>query len=610
MSLLQIRDLNVQFHDKEKGQEAVRHLSFSAAPGEIVGIVGESGSGKSTAMQAVLGLLPDCAETVCGEILLGDADITPPLPGESRKEYERKMDRIRGDKIAMVFQNPQTSLNPTVKIGRQIVETIRAHSHCSRTAARRRAAELLDMAGIHDGESQMGKYPFELSGGMCQRVGIAIALSCGPELLIADEPTTALDATVQKQMLELFRRIVQETGTAVLFVSHDLGVIASLCDRVLVMHDGTLAEEGLVEDIYYNPQHAYTKTLLARAKELQKLSACRGDQKKLLEVSHVSRCFAGAGVPGRRDMTEAVRDVTFHIRRGETFGLVGESGCGKSTLARMVTGILAPTRGTVLYEGKAQSIRPGRQNRRVQMVFQNPYASLNPRMTVRDMLEEPLLLNTDMTEQERREKVDRMLTLVGLDPEEAQRYPRAFSGGERQRIGIARALMLEPGLLVCDEPVSALDMPIQEQILELLEELQDSRGITCLFISHDLNVVKRISSRIGVMYAGSIVETGHTKDVYNDPWHPYTKALLSSVLVPDPVKARRKKGMPHREEQKAEAFDAGGCPFAHRCGYALECCYTDRPKSCRFDGREVACFLYSEEYTGKRSRDYRMTSQI
>lgn len=610
MGLLRIRDLNVQFHDGQKGQEAVRHLSFDAAPGEIVGIVGESGSGKSTAMQAVLGLLPDRAEIVCGGMWIGDADITPPLPGESRKDYERKMDAVRGNKIAMVFQNPQTSLNPTVKIGRQIAETIRLHSHCSRSYARKRAAELLDMAGVHDGESQMGKYPFELSGGMCQRVGIAIALSCEPELLIADEPTTALDATVQKQMLELFRRIVQETGTAVLFVSHDLGVIASLCDRVLVMHDGTLAEEGSVEDVFYNPRHVYTKTLLARAKELQKLSACRGGKKKLLEVSHVSRCFTGTGGPGRQAAAEVVRDVTFHIQKGETFGLVGESGCGKSTLARMVTGILAPTRGAVLYEGEALSVRPGKGNRRVQMVFQNPYTSLNPRMTVRDMLEEPLILNMDVTEQERREKVDSMLKLVGLDPDDAQKYPRAFSGGERQRIGIARALILEPGLLVCDEPVSALDLPIQEQILEFLEELQSSRKITCLFISHDLNVVKRISSRIGVMYAGCIVETGSTKEVYNDPWHPYTKALLSSVLVPDPVKARRKKGIPRREEQKAEALATEGCPFALRCGYALECCFTDRPKSCRFGGREVACFLYSEQYTGKRSSDYRMTSQI
>lgn len=610
MSLLKIQDLNVQFYDGQKGQEVVRHLSFETASGEIVGIVGESGSGKSTAMKAVLGLLPGSAQVVCRRMELGGTDITPPSRGKGQKEYERRMASVRGDKIAMVFQNPQTSLNPTVKVGRQITETIRAHRQCSRARAKERALELLDMAGICDGWALMEKYPFELSGGMCQRAAIAIALSCEPELLIADEPTTALDATVQKQLLELFRRVRRETGTAVLFVSHDLGVIASLCDRVLVMHDGALAEEGSVEDIFYYPQHAYTKELLARAGELQKLSDVRAGEGTLLKVSHVGKEYPEAGNFSKRAATEAVRDISFHIEKGEIFGLVGESGSGKTTLARIIAGVLKPTRGTVLYDGGEPDGRGRAPKQMVQMIFQNPYTSLNPRMTVQSMLEEPLILHTGCTRQERRERVAQMLSYVGLKREDARKYPAAFSGGERQRIGIARALMSEPGLLVCDEPVSALDMAVQEQILEVLEELQVNRGISCLFISHDLNVVKRISRRTGVMYAGSLVEVGRTKEVYRDPWHPYTKALLSSILVPDPLKARRKKGVLRREEQTAEAYPGEGCPFASKCGYAMGCCFKKRPERFRFGGREVSCFLYSEAYTGKRSKDYRMTSQI
>ena len=609
MSLLSVQDLSVQFHDRYAGAEAVSHLSFEVGPGEIVGMVGESGSGKSTGMHAIMGLLPEKAEIICEKMTLDGTDITPPSPKgngkKAQKEYEKKMETIRGNQIAMVFQDPLTYLNPTVKIGRQITETIRTHKKCSRKEAEERAKELLDMVGIRRGSQRMGQYPFELSGGMRQRVVLAIALACEPRLLIADEPTTALDVTVQGQILELLKKIAEETGTAVLFVSHDLGVIASLCRRVLVMKEGKLVEEGTAEDIFYEPKHPYTQKLLDYAAKLQKLPMEQHAEGVLLKAEHVSKNYFNAVDWKKRQSTEAVRDVSFQIGKGETYGLVGESGCGKSTLAGMVTGILKPTAGKLIYQGKKSGMKY-----QVQMVFQDPYASLNPRMTIEDALEEPLLLNTGLSREERSKKVEEMLELVGLSKNDGKKYPRAFSGGQRQRIGIARALILSPELLICDEPVSALDVSIQEQILKLLEEIQQKQGISYLFISHDLNVVKRISRRMGVMYAGSLMETGNTKDVYEDPWHPYTKALLSAVLVPDPWKARRKKGLLHTEEKRIEIPFGRGCPFAPRCGYAFDRCYCEKPGTYQFEGREVACFLYSEKHAGKRISRQKMTSQI
>ncbi|MBU3876022.1 ABC transporter ATP-binding protein [Faecalicatena sp. AGMB00832] len=609
MSLLRVEDLSVQFHDKDRRQEAVSHLSFEVCPGEIVGIVGESGSGKSTGMHAVLGLLPEKAEVACERILLDQREITPPdlklADRKAVKAYERTMEAVRGNEIAMVFQDPLTYLNPTVKIGRQITETIRAHKKCSQKEALEHAEELLDLVGIRKASQRMRQYPFELSGGMRQRVVIAIALACEPKLLIADEPTTALDVTVQGQILELFKKISQEMGTAILFVSHDLGVIASLCRRVLVMQAGKLVEEGTVEDIFYEPRHPYTRKLLAQASKLQKLPENVKAGEPLLRIEHVSKFYTDIGYWKKQEKTEAVLDVSLQIGRGETYGLVGESGCGKSTLAKMVTGLLKPTAGRIVYEGEKKRLKYP-----IQMVFQDPYASLNPRMTIGDILEEPLLLNTEDSKEERLRKIEELLKLVGLTLEDAQKYPRAFSGGQRQRIGIARALILEPELLICDEPVSALDVSIQEQILSLLENIQKERGISYLFISHDLNVVKRISRKMGVMYAGSLVETGSTKEIYSDPWHPYTKALLSAVLVPDPWKARRKKGVLHTEEKKVEVPLGRGCPFAPRCGYAMACCFTGRPDWYQFEGRKIACFLYSEEHAGRRSGSMKMTSQI
>lgn len=608
MSLLKVQNLNVQFYNGREGQEAVKNLTFAVEPGEIAGIVGESGSGKSTAMHAILGLLQGEAQICCEAISMNGIDITPPLQGKkdkkTEKAYEKKMQKIRGNEIAMVFQDPLTYLNPVVKIGRQITETIQVHRSCSRKEAKERARELLDSVGISNPCKRMEQYPAELSGGMRQRVVMAIALACEPKLLIADEPTTALDATVQGQLLELLKTIAEEAKTAVLLVSHDLGVTAALCSRILVMKDGSIAEEGAAEDIFYDPQHPYTKELIARALDIQKMHTAPNAGEALLTMSHVSKEFSEKRSVRKGMLTEAVRDVSLVLHKGETYGLVGESGSGKTTLAEMAAGLLKPTGGKLIFRQDKKKKAP-----QVQMVFQNPYASLNPRMSVLKTLEEPLLLHTEAASKERRQKVEEMLELVGLSPEDAVKYPRAFSGGQRQRIGIARALMTEPELIILDEPVSALDVSVQEQILKLLEKIQKEKGISYLFISHDLNVVKRLGSRIGVMYGGNLVETGSTKEIYQDPWHPYTKELLSSILLPDPLKARRRLRNIHRR-QRQEEMGREGCPYASECGYAMECCYKESPGNYSFDGRTAACFLYAPERTALRKKGYRMISQI
>lgn len=613
MSLLHVEELSVQFHDRHALGEAVSGLSFEIAPGEIVGIVGESGSGKSTAMQAIMGLLPKRAEVKCKELLLGDVVITPPAyqngkpVKRAQTAYEKNMQSIRGSQIAMVFQDPLTYLNPTVKIGRQITEVLLIHNKSmSRTQAKLRAIDLLDMVGIRNPKERMKQYPFELSGGMRQRVAIAIAVACEPKLLIADEPTTALDVTVQGQILQLLCRIANETGTAVLVVSHDLGVIASICQSVMVMKDGRLLEEGTVEEIFYEPAEAYTKSLIAQASCLLELSRQSNSKIPLLSLLNVTKSYHKQNRGKNESQTEAVMDVSLDIHQGETYGLVGESGCGKTTLAGIITGVHKPTKGSVRYKGEELQ----GMNRQIQMVFQDPYASLNPRMTIRETLEEPLLLNTSDSFEERIKKITDIMQMTGLTPSDMEKYPHSFSGGQRQRIGIARALMLRPQMIVCDEPVSALDVSIQEQILEVLEQIQKEYQVSYLFISHDLNVVKRISQHMGVMYAGRIVEAGETKTIYEDPWHPYTKSLLSAILPPDPRTARRRRKMALPGEQRNKEESGKGCAFAGKCGYAMECCYRKKPDTYCFEEREIACFLYSKEHTGRRSEAYKMTSQI
>ena len=584
MRVLDVQNLSVQYHTGNGRKKALDEVSFSVEQGETVGIVGESGSGKSTAMLAVMGLLPENAEVTSDEISVCGRQASP------------------GRDIAMVLQDSLSCLNPTVKIGRQITETIRAHKKCTRQEARERAEELLDMAGIRDPKLRMGQYPFELSGGMRQRTAIAIALACEPKLIIADEPTTALDAAVQAQILRLLKRIVKDTDASLLVVSHDMGVIAALCGRVFVMQSGRIVEQGAAEEIFYSPQQEYTKKLLRDAKGSGYFPAGGRDGEVLLRLEHVTKVF------GTRD---GIRDITFDIRKGEVYALAGESGSGKTTLARILTGILKPDSGVIFYKGEKleTAASAGAWRGKIQMVFQDPYGSLNPCLTAGCALSEALKAQGRMTAGERREKVEEMLSLVGLSSEDADRYPEEFSGGERQRIGIARALISEPELLICDEALSALDAAARAQILELLLSIQRKRGIACLFISHDLALIRKISSRISVLYGGRMAESGETKEVCSDPWHPYTKLLLNAVPRPDLPNARKARPVLPAETVRRKEREKG-CPFGELCGHAMECCCSEAPGLYSFGRRKIACFLYSEEHTGRRTKGYRMTSQI
>lgn len=587
MKVLDVQNLSVQYHTGQGQRKALDEVSFSVEKGGIAGIVGESGSGKSTAMLAVMGLLAENADITADAISVCGQQVIP------------------GRDVAMVLQDSLSCLNPTVKIGRQITETIRAHKNCTRQEAEERAEELLDLVGIRNPAQRTRQYPFELSGGMRQRTAIAIALACEPKLIIADEPTTALDAAVQAQIILLLRRIVQDTGTSLLVVSHDMGVIAALCSRVYVMQSGRIIEQGMAEEIFYSPQQEYTKKLLRDARGIQRLQTGDKDSKVLIRLEHVTKVF---------DTKEGIRDISLEIRKGEIYALAGESGSGKTTLARILTGLLKPDSGRISYKG--ETLDAGTQARirqgKIQMVFQDPYGSLNPCLTAEQALSEALkaLSGTQggMTPRERRRKAEEMLCMVGLSAKDADRYPEEFSGGERQRIGIARALISEPELLICDEALSALDAATRSQILELLLSIQKKRKIACLFISHDLALIRKISSRISVLYQGRLAEAGDTREVCSDPWHPYTKLLLNAAPQPDLLKARRNR--PVLPAETGHEKGSGGCPFAEVCGYTMKCCYNEVPGSYSFGSRKTACFLYSEEHTGKRAEGYQMTSQI
>lgn len=603
MSVLEVRNLNVQYHTEQAICQAVRGVSFSVEKGEIAGIVGESGSGKSTAMLAVMGLLKRNARVTADEITVSGG---APCPGRN---------------IAMIFQDSLSCLNPSVRIGRQIAETVRVREGCTWREAKKRALELLDLVGIRQPRIRMRQYPFELSGGMRQRVVIAIALACRPDLIIADEPTTALDAAVQAQILLLLRRIVRETGTSLLLVSHDLGVIASMCSSVYVMHSGEIVESGCAEDIFYAPREDYTRELLesaaGRTKDMRRpLSEGRpqADREEiLLSLEHVTREY---------DSHEGVRDISLTLEEGETYALVGESGSGKTTLARILSGILKLDGGSVLYRGREAAERE--RTGKIQMVFQDPAASLNPCLTAGQTLEEALraadksgegreTIKKKSSHEKRqiwREKASVMLEQVGLSEEDMGKYPGSFSGGQRQRIAIARALINGPELLICDEALSSLDAVTGSRILELLLRFQRERGISILFISHDLHTVRQVSSRVGVLYGGRLVESGRTKEVCSDPWHPYTRQLLEAVPEADPVRARKIRASHVQEQDRGEKKAGRGCPFAGQCGYAMDCCFEETPGNYSFGGRMVSCFLYSQEHSGRRGEGYTMTSQI
>ncbi|MCX5109537.1 ABC transporter ATP-binding protein [Streptomyces sp. NBC_00378] len=512
MSLVEVSDLSISFGDVR----AVDGLSFSLEAGGALGVVGESGSGKSASAYALLGLHRGTGAKVGGSIRVAGVDVTAADDAELRA--------LRGAKAAMVFQDPLSSLDPYYAVGDQIAEVYRVHNRASRRAARARAVEVLDRVGIPDAVRRSRSRPHEFSGGMRQRALIAMALACEPQLLIADEPTTALDVTVQAQILDLLHDLRRETGMGLLLVTHDVGVAAESVDEVLVMQSGRAVERGPVGEVLVAPREPYTKALLAavpRVTEARDRSGAAADDGEVLVEADGVRQVFGRG----KTALAAVDGVSLTVRRGETLGIVGESGSGKTTLGRMLVGLLEPTSGRLTRDA------------RVQMVFQDPVSSLNPRRSVGESVADPLRARGQRDEAAIRARVRDLLTRVGLDPDSYDRYPHEFSGGQRQRVGIARALAAEPELIVCDEAVSALDVTTQAQVTALLAELQRELGLALVFIAHDLAVVRQVSDRVAVMRQGRIVEEGAVDQVYGNPRDPYTKQLLAAVPALDPALA-------------------------------------------------------------------------
>ncbi|MFE2966364.1 dipeptide ABC transporter ATP-binding protein [Streptomyces sp. NPDC059340] len=517
MSLVDVTDLTVEFGSLR----AVDGLSFSLEQGAALALVGESGSGKSTVASALLGLHRGTGADVGGSVRVADIDVQEASDAELR--------RLRGGKAAMVFQDPLSSLDPYYAVGDQIAEVYRAHVKASRRAARARAVEVLDRVGIPDAARRARSRPHEFSGGMRQRALIAMALACEPDLLIADEPTTALDVTVQAQILDLLHTLREETGMGLLLVTHDVGVAAESVDEILVMRHGRAVEHGLVGAVLGAPAQAYTQELLGAVPRVDApRTGSEATEEVVLEASGLRREF-GRG----KKAFAAVDDVSLTIHRGETLGIVGESGSGKTTLGRMLVGLLEPTAGEIKPGG---GVRPD-----VQMVFQDPVSSLNPRRSVGESIADPLRARGEHEEGRIRGRVRELLERVGLEAAHYDRYPHEFSGGQRQRVGIARALAADPRVIVCDEPVSALDVTTQAQVVALLAELQRELGLALVFVAHDLAVVRQVSDRVAVMRRGRIVEYGPADEVYESPRDPYTKQLLAAVPALDPQVAAERR---------------------------------------------------------------------
>jgi len=573
--LLTIRDLVVNFHANEGLVKAVRGVSMRIPHGATVAVVGESGSGKSVVSQAIMGILPRTGRIAGGEILFAD----PRTPGQVRDLTKIPQDSaeyraIRGGRISIIFQEPMTSLSPLHTVGDQVSEALLLHRKASKAEALELTADMLRLVGFPDPQKALKTYPFELSGGLRQRVMIAMALVCRPSLLIADEPTTALDVTIQAMILKLMSDLQKELGMALLLITHDLGVVANMAEEIVVMYQGEVMESGTLDDIFGDPQHPYLKALLravprfnmkpgerlipireistgksellVRKDELPATTTAAGP---LVSVKNLTKRFtirkAGLfGGGGDAGQVTAVDGVSFDIRHGECLGLVGESGCGKTTVSKMIMRALTPSEGTITFNDHGRMIDWLALNdrelipyrKRIQFIFQDPFGSLNPRMTVYDIISEPLVIHNVGDDDSRAETVKELVRLVGLDVRHLKRYPHSFSGGQRQRIGIARALALRPDLLICDEPVSALDVSIQAQILNLLKDLQKELGLTYLFISHNLAVVDYIADRIAVMCRGKLVEVAERAELFRNPVHPYTRALLAAVPDPDPAR--------------------------------------------------------------------------
>lgn len=558
--LLEINQLTVSF----AGNTALNGVSLSVNPGEVVAIVGESGSGKSVTSLSIMGLLADSASISHGEIYFRSHDGQRRNLLTMKKEARRQ---LRGQEIAMIFQEPMTSLNPVLKIGDQLTEAMLDHKLCNPAQAFEQARELLRKVRIVDIDRIMKSYPQALSGGMRQRVMIAQALACSPQLLIADEPTTALDVTVQAHILQILRDLQRQSHMAVLFITHDMGVVAEVADKVVVMYQGNVVEQGTVGDIFAHPRHAYTRSLLAAVPRLGDMrnsiwprrfpltgqadsnqaehKTARYDASPLLDVRELKVCYPvrGGMFSATRYEIRAVENINFRLWPGETLAIVGESGCGKSTTGRALLRLVQGHSAAIYFNNENiaplndRAFRPLRRN--IQMVFQDPYASLNPRMTVGFTIAEPLLLHGMVKSlAQATSQIHQLLLSVGLQPEHASRYPHQFSGGQRQRIAIARAMALRPQVIIADEPVSALDVSIQAQVVNLMMDLQQQTGVAWIFISHDMAVVERIANRVAVMYLGQIVEIGPRQSVLNNPQHPYTRRLLASVPVADPARRR------------------------------------------------------------------------
>ncbi|GAA2863149.1 ABC transporter ATP-binding protein [Pseudonocardia halophobica] len=532
-SILEVSGLDVGYRIAGGHIHAVRGASLTVREGEVVAVVGESGSGKSTLAQAVIGLLPGNGAIEGGSIRLGGSADTTELTALSEKAFRA----VRGRRIGLVPQDPTVSLNPVQRVGVQVGEVLRVHGLADKRSARLKAVELLARAGLPDPEVRAGQYPHELSGGMRQRVLIAIAIAARPGLIIADEPTSALDATVQRRILDHLDALRAETGTAMLLITHDLGVAADRADRVVVMSGGRIVEEGPVDRILADPADPYTRTLVAAAPGLSAPPAPRippqPSGRPIVQVSGLTKDFPLPRLQGRRGVLRAVDEVSFDIARGETLALVGESGSGKSTTARLVLRLADPTAGEIRFDGADITRVKGRNwrelRRRAQLVYQNPYASLDPRFSVEEVVTEPLRAFGVGSPAERRARAAELVGRVALPASVLARRPVELSGGQRQRIAVARALALSPDLVVCDEPVSALDVSVQAQVLALLEELQTDQGLAYLFISHDLAVVRRIAHRVGVMREGRLLELRPTEELFTDPREDYTRELLGAI---------------------------------------------------------------------------------
>jgi len=549
MSFLKIKDLSVDYQMRKETVYAAKNVNIEVNKGEILGLVGESGSGKSTVGNAIINLIDEPGKVSSGSVILGDLNI---------HDDPNNIVKYRGKKIGLIFQDPQTSLNPILTIGEQLIETIQTHLELNKVEAKTKAINLLKEVGIKDAENRFDNYPHQFSGGMRQRVVISLSLCCEPELLIADEPTTALDVSIQSQILELIKKLTKERNLAVILITHDMGVIAETADRVAVMKNGNIVEIGLTKEILTKPKKTYTKSLVSSVpptnkkisrfviiekenninkennlKILNRWTKKEITKQNLIQVTNLSKSFDdNFFTESSKNSVMAVNDVSFNIREGESFGLVGESGSGKSTIAKMIVNLFKPSTGDIFFDDicitkikyKSEMMKFRRQ---IQMIFQDPYSSLNGRLKVKDIVSEPIKLhNPSISRNDLDRYVFDLLESVELTQNSADRYPHEFSGGQRQRISIARALATQPRLLVCDEPTSALDVSIQAQILNLLKDIQEQLNLTILFISHDLPVVRQMCDRIGVLRDGKLCEVSDTEDLFLKPQHDYTKELL------------------------------------------------------------------------------------